>query len=389
MVSDRVSRWCRALGALSVGVVASVVVACGGGVGSGGTGAFASGPITGFGSIIVDGIHFDEGAARIESDDGTGRGRSDLHLGTMVEVESNEIRDGAATASQVRIVSALIGSIQSVAANSLVVSGQTVNLNAGTVFDDQFVGGLAAITVGRVVEVYGFVMPSGGVLIATRIEPKDGATSFKFRGVVSALDTQARTFDIGVQHFSYVGQVSGIDELRNGAVVRVVVAVLPNAQGRWVVTSVGRTGPGNGDLAQAKARGVITAFTSNANFAVDGFTVDASAAQIAGGPLATGLRVQVDGRLQAGVLIAASVKVEGNNDPDELELRGDIATIDTATKVFTISGHSERVSYARTDIEYDKGTEADLAVGRSVRATGLLSADGTLLEATLIRFDKK
>ena len=56
----------RALGALAAaGVVAA---GCGGGtdvagVGSGGTGAptpvFASGPITGFGSVIVDGIRFD------------------------------------------------------------------------------------------------------------------------------------------------------------------------------------------------------------------------------------------------------------------------------------------------------------------------------------------
>jgi hypothetical protein len=388
MDRERVSqvRWLRRW--LSALAVVWLVIACGGGVGTGGTGAFASGPITGFGSIVVNGVHFDESGARIEDDDGNNLGRSDLHLGTMVEVESGEIRDAAATASQVRIVSALIGNVTSVAANALVVNGQTVGINAGTVFDDQFPGGLAAIVVGRVVEVHGFVMPTGGAITATRIEPKDGATTFKFRGVVTALDTQARTFDLGGQHFSYSGQVGGITDLAIGALLRVEVAIQPNAQGRWAVTSVGRTGPGNGDRQQAKARGVITAFTSNASFNVDGFAVDASTAQIEGGPLASGLRVEVEGRLQAGVLIATSVKVEDNNKHDELELRGEIASINTAAKVFTISGHSERVSYARTDIEYDKGTEADLAVGRSVRATGLLSADGTLLEATRIRFDK-
>jgi len=378
----RLRRWLSAL------AVIWLVIACGGGVGTGGTGAFASGPITGFGSIVVDGVHFEESGARIEDDDGSSRDRSDLHLGTMVEVESGEIRDDAATASQVRIVSALVGSVTSVAANALVVNGQTVGINAGTVFDDRFPGGLAAIAVGQVVEVHGFVMPSGGVIIATRIEPKDGATEFKFRGVVTALDTVARTFDLGGQHFSYSGQVGGSGDLANGALTRVVVAIQPNTQGRWVVTSVGRTGPGNVDRNQAKARGVIVAFTSIANFVVDGFTVDASTAQITGGPLASGLRVEVEGRLQAGVLIAASVEVEDNNHHDELELRGQIASLDPLAKVFTISGHSERVSYARTDIEYDKGTEADLAVGRNVRATGLLSADGTLLEATRIRFDK-
>ena len=226
-------------------------------MGTGGTGAFASGPITGFGSIIVDGVHFDESVARIEDDDGSARGRSDLHLGTMVEVESGEIRDGAATASQVRVVSALIGSVESVAANALVVNGVTVRVDAGTVFDDRFIGGIAAITVGRVVEVYGYVSSTPAEIEATRIEPKDGATTFKFRGMVAALNTQARTFDIGNQHFVYANSVSGVGELRNGAFVRVVVGLQPDAQGRWVVSSIGNTGPGGGDLTQVKARGVI------------------------------------------------------------------------------------------------------------------------------------
>jgi len=387
MRSDRVSSGRCALRRLAAGLVALLVIGCGGGVGTGGTGAFASGPITGFGSIIVDDIHFDESAARIEGDDGAGRGRSELRLGTMVEVQSNEIRDGAATASQVRLVSALIGSVESVAANALVVNGQTVRVNAGTVFDDRFAGGIAAITVGRVVEVYGFVSSAPAEIVATRIEPKDGATAFKFRGVVAALTTQTRTFDIDTQHFSYAGSVSGADELRNGAFVRVEVGVQRDVQGRWVVSAVGNTGPGGGDRDQAKARGVITAFASNASFQVGGFSVDASAAQIEGGPLAAGLRVEVEGRLQAGVLIANRVNVEDNNHHDELELRGEIASLDSSAKVFTISGRSERVSYARNDIEYDKGAEAELAVGRRVRADGQLSADGTLVEATRIRFD--
>jgi hypothetical protein len=103
--------------------------------------------------------------------------------------------------------------------------------------------------------------------------------------------------------------------------------------------------------------------------------------------LAAGLQVEVEGRLQAGVLIASQVEVEDSNQHDELELRGTIAGVDPVAKVFTISGRSERVSYARSDIVYDKGTEADLASGRRVRAFGRLSADGTVVEATRIRFD--
>src|SRR5262245_13917335 len=96
---NRLQRWVWLVAAVLLGL------SCGGGVGTGGTGAFASGPITGFGSIIVNDVHFDESAARIDDDGGNGRDRSELHLGTVVEVQGGEIRDGAATASEVRMVS--------------------------------------------------------------------------------------------------------------------------------------------------------------------------------------------------------------------------------------------------------------------------------------------
>ena len=57
----------RALAAVLVAV--GMASACGGGVDSGGTGApattFSSGRISGFGSIIVNGVHFDEATGTV------------------------------------------------------------------------------------------------------------------------------------------------------------------------------------------------------------------------------------------------------------------------------------------------------------------------------------
>jgi hypothetical protein len=356
-------------------------------VGTGGTGAFASGPITGFGSIIVDGVHFDESAARIESDDDSPRDRSALHLGMVVEVESGDVNNGEAVAQRVRIVSEMIGRVDSVAANTLVVNGQPVHTNAATVFDDRFAGGLAGVAVGRVVEVYGFVYADTGDLLATRVEPNDAASAFKFRGVVTALDASARTFRIGTQDFIYPASVVGGDALRNGALVRLIVATSRDGQGRWTVDSIASGVPSIGDHGEAHANGVITSFTSAAQFEVNGRPVDASGARIEGGPLAIGLRVEVEGRLQAGVLVASEVKGESEEGEDSLELRGTIALVDTVGKTFALSGRSERVSFARTDIVYDKGSVADLVAGRRVQVQGMLSADGTQVEARRIEFD--
>jgi hypothetical protein len=51
-----------------------LLLSCGGGgpaivgIGSGGSGGITSGPITGFGSVIVNGVKFDDTAARVTID---------------------------------------------------------------------------------------------------------------------------------------------------------------------------------------------------------------------------------------------------------------------------------------------------------------------------------
>jgi hypothetical protein len=305
----------------------------------------------------------------------------------VVDVESGDVSNGQAVAQRVRIVSEMIGRVDAVAAATLVVNGLTVRINAATVFDDRFAGGLAGVTAGRVVEIYGFAFADTGDLLATRVEPNDTAAAFKFRGVVTALDTSARTFRIGTQDFVYPESVDGRDALRNGALVRVIVATTRDAQGRWTVNSIASGVPSIGDHGEARANGVITSLTSNALFEVNGRAVDASAARIEGGPLALGLRVEVEGRLQAGVLVASEVKGESEEGDGQLELSGTIASVDTTGKTFLLVGRSERVSFARTDIQYSNGSVANLVAGRRVQVQGMLSADGTQVEARHIEFD--
>ena len=83
--------WRWAQGGLIAAGLAMLVVACGGGVGSGGTGGFASGPISGFGSVIVNGVRFDDTFATVVDGDGTTRTRDDLRLGMTVDIDSGAI----------------------------------------------------------------------------------------------------------------------------------------------------------------------------------------------------------------------------------------------------------------------------------------------------------
>ena len=375
-------RW---LGALAL---ALLVFGCGGGVGTGGTGSFAVGPISGFGSIIVNGVRFDDVEARVESDDGSPRGSDSLRLGMMVEVDADEVRNAQAAARQVRVVSELIGRVDSVdpLLGQLVVNGLTVRTNASTVFDEQFVGGLSGVMVASVIEVYGFADGAAGAVLATRLEPRPGATAFKFRGALSSLDRGARTFQIGSQSFSYLGLSPEPQGLANGAIVRVVVGTARNGAGRWEVSALAAGVPSR-DGVEGEAEGLISAYNSDADFLVNGLPVDASGAVVQGGPLAAGLRVEVHGRLQAGVLIASTVAIEREEGSGEFELHGTIDSVDPAAQTLRLRGRSEWVSTARPGLKYEGGTAADLQPGRRIELKGMLSTDGTRVEATKIEFD--
>jgi len=72
--------------------------------------SFTAGPITGFGSIIVNGVRFDVSRARVVYDSGRQITEADLKLGMMAQVQAGDIT-GANTsqATQVQIGSAIIG----------------------------------------------------------------------------------------------------------------------------------------------------------------------------------------------------------------------------------------------------------------------------------------
>ena len=384
------SMWRRAgPGLLLTGLL---LAACGGGVESGGTGSFASGPISGFGSVVVNGVHYDESAATVQDEDERDFARDGLRLGMTVEVEAGPVTAAAgdnparAVATRVRVGSELVGAIDPAGAgtSAISVAGQSVAVSAATVIDDRIVGGTAGLVAGLVVEVYAYQDATLGRYVATRIEPKPGATTFKVRGVISQLDAQAGSFQIDGQRYVLAAGLSVPPGLANGQFVRVQLRQARDAQNRWVVTGFGRALPSFGNRQDVKLKGLINVFASATSFSVNGVPVDASAAQV-GGALGPGVRVEVDGAAQDGRVVARKVTVESDDEAGQFEMRGDIATIDTATQTFTLRKRSEVVSYGGGGVSFEDGGAADLRTGVEVEVRGVLSADRTRLQATRIR----
>lgn len=397
----------RTLLAGGTAAAALSLLGCGGGsdfagVGSGGTGSFSSGPIRGFGSIVVGGVHYDETAAQIVGDGGGALASGDLRLGMVVEVSGSEVATGAdgkrrATATAVGVRSEIEGPVSAIdlAQGRLTVLGQQVQVTASTVFDDDLRGGLASLRVGQIVEIYG-LQQADGSYTATRIDDEDDARWYKLRGLVSGLDAAAQTFRIGTTVVSYAEVAAAAPGLADGRYVRVELHTTVGAGGVWRAAKIQVQGAGvglppDGDAAGAKVEieGYITAFTSSVRFSVSGVPVDASGVTRLPAGLALGQRVEVEGVLANAVLIAREVELEDDDDDDdgdrggEFEVEGRITQLDTARQTFVVRGITVDYSQAR----FEDGTAEQLAVGVKVEVEGRLAADGTTLLATEIEFD--
>ena len=375
------------------------LVACGGGVESGGTGgntsaSYASGPITGFGSVIVGGVRFDDTTAAVTDAEGDSRSRDDLKLGMTITVRGTPIAgDGSSAATSIVVGSAIVGPVSAIdsGAATLTVLGQPVDVFSTTVFDESLGGALAALSVGDVVEVYALLDTMTQRYRATRIERKKVALVYQLRGVVTNLNTSTRSFAVGSQRISY-DALSGSDVpvgLENGSIVRVVLRIVPVAGVREALRlRLGVTAPR--DLDEVRIEGLISAFTSSAVFSVDGVPVDAAQASFPDGTagLAKGVRVALRGAVNNGVLSATRVQIKSPSQVENegFELRGLITGLDTTALRFRLRGVS--VDYSGP-VEYRNGTQADLVFPNiEVEVEGRLSSDGTRLVASQIEFKR-
>ncbi len=379
-------------GLLAAAALVVGLVACGGGGGEAGaaapagssSSAFTQGTLTGFGSIIVNGVHFDETGATITDDAGTVHAASALGLGMQLQVDSAAVTNGTATAHAVRFGSIALGPVASVdsSASSFVMLGQTVDVSTDTVFDSTLAAGLSALSVDTVVAVHGVYDSASGHIVASRIDSASGATAYKLRGIVASLDTTAKTFSIGAAVIDYSGIASADvpSTLADGATLRVLLATTRNASDQWVATRLGDgAAPKPADHSQALVRGAISSFTSSTSFSVNGLAVDASSASFPDGTsgLALGVRVEVAGTISSGVLVATVVRLESAHHGDSShapQVHGTIMSIDTTALTFVVRGVT--VSYAGT-VTYVNGTESDLAVGKSVTVVGTIGATTT------------
>lgn len=324
------------------------------GISTGGTGSFTVGPISGFGSIIVNGIRYDDAGAQVSRlDDGIPDATRPLRLGMMVSIQGSPIAgavvNGTATATANRILynSEWLGPIDLVspAAGTFTVLGQAVRTTGATIFEGAGVTGVAGLSIGTYAEVYGFIDAATGTLQATRVElSTTRPEGYRLSGVVSGLDSTA--FSLGTARI-LIGD-AGASTWATGSFVRATLKTTPDGRGRWIATRITTASAVISDLLvgddeEVELKGSITAMASATRFAVNGIPVDASkVANLPALGLALGALVKVEGTLASGTVIASEIEVEDaqSAEAEEFEIHGTLEQLDAVRRTFVVRDYA-------------------------------------------------
>ncbi len=305
-----------------LGIAPLLLAACGGGdqMASGGivgTGISVAsvGTVSAIGSVTVNGVRFATTTASVTVDD-LPAAESALKVGMVVTVQGKVFSDGTATAASVDARTEAKGIVSGVdnAARAFTVLGQRVRTDQLTVFS----GGTFDTLLNQYVEVSGF-RGTPGQLLATRVEISPtivaGAT-LELAGTVSALDVNGKTFAIGAQlvDYSQVGSANLPSGLANGAVADVRGTTLGAAGGLVAseIRIIPTTVPGS-ENAKVEIEGIVTDFASLASFRVNGQAIDGRNAALSSGTaamLANGAKIEIEGQLAAGVVVASKIAIE-------------------------------------------------------------------------------
>jgi hypothetical protein len=381
-----------------IGAAAAMLLAACGGIdvagiqGSGSPSpAAAVGPITGFGSVFVNGVEYIASGAQILIDGQAGT-EAQLHAGQIVAIKGSVNADGVTgTATEVSFSGEAQGPATQIdlAGNTFVVLGQTVRVTGSTLFDESVQpADLTGLQAGTLVEVSGFP-DAAGEIVASRLDLKAAGTSLQVKGIVQALDTTAHTFRVNALIVDYSGVMSA--SLANGSAVMVQGAALTSA-GALQATHV-EVLPGLGAAANQHAdiEGIITSFSSAGNFALQGLnvTTDTNTKFVLHGvSLGVNVEVDVQGTFNAsGVLLAQKVEVR----PESSSLvRGLVDSVTATSNTLSVLGVKITMS-ASTELD-DKSNQhvrlfrlADLGAGDYVEVRGAESQPGTLSASILVR----
>jgi hypothetical protein len=421
-----VSVWRLLAGAVAL-AAAAFLSACGGGggdtagVGTGGTGSFSVGTVTGFGSVFVNGIRYEDNGARLVDDDGTvkvlGTDDNPLKVGMVVEVTGRIDDSGTVrSATQIAYGAEIKGPVTAVdtVAGTFNVFDITVRSTATTVYDN--FGGVATLATGNVVEVHG-QPDTNGRIVATYVEREASSVAafvagdgeYRLRGAVTGLSGSSPAYAFTLRGVAIHTDATTDFDGAPADGVSVSVRLNPAQQGdgsylaeRLKVRSASYD---DSSSAEGEVEGYISAFAGGASaFQVAGYPVRLSSGVAyedgVAADLKNGIRVEAKGSIDNGVLVVTRLEFKSRDDDDD----GDDDDVSGGSKEFEFKGAAVCVSCGATSgtfrikgVTVNYGASTKFRDGLSgatldgktveVKSVGEVTATGTTYRATRIELD--
>ncbi len=401
------------LGALTCAWL-SLLLSCGGagGVGSSGTGFAGTqiGAVTGFGSVIVEGNTYGDSALTylLSKNPGSQVSVSADKLRIGMQVELSYTGSSGAEQAQVLIIKpTVIGSIESLAADSLVVAGQRVRLLGtsaqGTVFEN--FARFSSLAVGNAIEVHG-TRNALDEIIATRIEllSASAAGETRIQGRIAAVQTLAGgvlRLSIGAlavdvtssTSLSQVSTVTGSSSPLSASALAVgqrvsLYAATTSSAGVLSASSLQVENAPADNSAALRIGGVIRELSSPTRFSIGKVEVDAASATFSGGvaaDLAVGRNLRVLGTISSSsgsaVLKASDIRFLNNSDDLKIEVSGAIGDFAGAGS-FRV--RNTVIDASASTVEFSGGTATQLNNDVLVKVEGSLA--GNVLKAARVSF---
>lgn len=345
----------------------------------------AVGPISNFGSVVVNGVRYETNAATVfEIDENTSGLESDLDVGDTVAIIAELDEDsGISTALRVIYDDAVTGPVASVnlSNDTFVVLGQTIEVTQETSFDDDFTDpDIEGLIIGDIVEVSG-TPDADGIILATRVEPEPAGTQFEVQGVVSTLDMAAQTFTINALTVDFSAAM--LEDFPNGEISNddfvEAEGMMLGGNGELIATEVSFEEPlptaAEDDFVEIE--GFITRFASAQDFDVAGLQVTTNAqTQFTDGTeqdLALNQLVEIEGIVDsAGVLVAEEVQIRVDSD---VFVAAAVDSIDTATNTIVVLGIDVVLDELtrledQSSLEIDPLNLTDISVGDIIEVGG-------------------
>ena len=413
---DRIMRFLTAIRSAAALSLTITLASCGGGGGSSAPaplpgpttatgidrGGISFGTLNKFSSVFVNGIRFDTSNA-IFMINGVAGSEADLNIGQVILVVGTINSLGInGTATQVIFNDNVKGPIEAGSIDTVNMTfrvlGQTIVVNADTVFDDDIVPqSFAGLSDGDFVEISGLVDADGNI-VASFIDDDNG-TEFEVRGVVSNLDTTNSLFNINDLVVDYSNAV--LDNFPNGVIADgdqvEAKGISLGSNGELLATKVEleSLNVNNGDVGEIE--GFIADFVSPTDFTVNGIPITTNAATVfddgTAANLANGVRVEIDGSFNAnGVLVAT--KVDFEEEESNIRITATADSVNAAANSLTILGIQVQVD-AATQIEDDSNQQVepftlnDVSAGDwlEIRGTETVAGSGIVLASRLERDD--